>query len=261
MLISVALQNHDDKKDGIGKNKSTEEKKVSRNGIILRQVLKMSDLDEIVKTLVDERFEGNTMVSDGKRLFIIEIFLHQQTKDKIIKDYEIDPIQNKSDIKKEILKHINPEDYMVSVKEIKNDSLVVRTNHGIFLSNAGYTKKDGDGYKSSISRRNITIDYLKNINIDNPFDVLVCLNKLNSKNLKLNTELCPIREFPSKYITTSILMLSPSGVIYVIPKNCKFSNTSLLRVTKDRDTQIVILPKNLPLYENNLINKINTLLI
>lgn len=260
MLVSVALQNHEDKKDG-KKRLSIKNRKTNRNGVILRQVLKMDNIDEVVETLVEERFEGNTLVSDGKKLFCLEIFLHNKTKEAILRNLEIDPVENEDEVKSILLKHIKPEDYDVKVKEIKDDVLVVRTNHGIFLKDAGYTKEDGDGYKSSIMRRDTVIDAIEKEGPNHPLEVLTTIKNLNAKNLKRDTKFCPIREEPSDYISTSIVLLTPTSTMYIVPIECSFTDSSFNRIVKERDVSVVILPKKLKLFENSLEGKIEKYLL
>jgi hypothetical protein len=260
MLVSVALQNHEDKKDGKVRL-SIKNRKTNRNGIILRQVLKMDNIKDVVDTLVEERFEGNTIVSDGEKLFYLEIFLHNKTKEAILRNLEIDPIEDDEDVKKILLKHIVPEDYNVKVKEIKDYNLVVRTNHGIFLKDAGYTKEDGEGYKSSIMRRDTVIDAIEKEEPNHPLEVLTTLKNLTSKNLDRNTKFCPIREEPSDYISTSIVLLTPTSSMYVVPLQCSFSDSSFERVVKDRDVSIVVLPKKLKLFENSIEGRIQHYLL
>lgn len=260
MLVSVALQNHEDKKDG-QKRLSIKNRKTNRNGVILRQVLKMDKLQDVVDTLVEERFEGNTLVSDGEKLFCLEIFLHNKTKEAILKNLEIDPIEDEDDVKAILLKHITPEDYDVKVKEIKDDILVVRTNHGILLKDAGYTKEDGEGYKSSLMRRETVVKAIEDEEPNHPLEVLTLLKNLTSKNLDRDTKFCPIREDPSPYISTSIVLLTPTSSMYVVPLECSFSDSSLERVTKERDVSITILPRKLKLFEGSIEGKIEHYLL
>lgn len=260
MLVSVALQNHEDKKDG-KKRLSIKNRKTNRNGVILRQVLKMDKIQDVVDTLVEERFEGNTLVSDGQKLFCIEIFLHNKTKEAILKNLEIDPIEDEDDVKAILLKHITPEDYDVKVIEIKDENLVVRTNHGILLKDAGYTKEDGDGFKSSVMRRDIVIDQIEKDKPNHPLEVLTILKNLTSKNLKKDTKFCPIREEPSDYLSTSIVLLTPTSSMYVVPLECLFSESSFTRITKERDVSVTILPKKLKLFENSIDWKIENYLL
>ena len=260
MLVSVALQNHEDKMDGKIRL-SINNRKTNRNGVILRQVLKMDKVQDVVDTLVEERFEGNTLVSDGKKLFCLEIFLSNKTKESILRNLEIDPIEDEENVKEILLKHIRPEDYDVKVKEIKDDSIIVRTNHGIFLKNAGYTPEDGDGYKSSVMRKESVEKALQDEKPNHPLEVLTLLKNLTSKNLNRNTKFCPIRQEPSQYISTSVVMLTPISSMYVVPLECSFDKSSFNRIIKDREVSIIILPKNLKLFENSIDWKIESYLL
>lgn len=251
MIVNAALQNHEDKKDGTSKGKKVSKGKVSRNGVIIREALKQSKVEDVIKVLVDARFDGNTLVSDGKRLFVIEIFLHQTTKDKILADLEIDPIADEDDVKAILAKHISPEDYDVKVKEIKGDeTLVVRTNHGVLLPKAGYQPKDGVGFESSVNRRNVVVKTLTDLKPEHPFEVLTALKNLGSDDIHKEDIMRPIRTMPaSPYLSTTVLMLTGTGSMYILPLDCKFEDTPLNRIQKDRNVHVVILPKKLPLFE------------
>jgi len=253
MIVNAALQNHEDKKDGTSKGKKVSKGKVSRNGVIIREALKQKKIEDAVEILVDARFDGNTLVSDGKRLFVLEIFLHQNTKDKILADLEIDPIADEDDVKAILKKHITPEDYDVKVKEItdKDEKLVVRTNHGILLPKAGYQPKDGVGYDSSTNRRNVVIDTLEKLEPEHPFEILTALKNLGSDDIHKEDIMRPIRTMPaSPYLSTTVLMLTGTGSMYILPLDCTFEDTSLNRIQKDRNVHVVILPKKLPLFED-----------
>ena len=256
MIVNSALQNHEDKKDGTSKGQRLSLGKVARNGVIIRKALKMSNINDVVKFLTDVRFEGNTFVSDGKRLFVLEIFLSKVTKSSILANLEIDPIADKEDVKKILLKHIKPDDYDVAVKEIKSKSLVVRTNHGILLPKAGYQPESGIGYKSSVYRRKVVINTIKALNPTNPFDIIMALKQLNTTDIHNDDIMRPIRTMPdSPYQTTTILCLTSTGIMFVLPLRCKFENTNSNRIQKDRDVHIVILPKKLSLFTESIENE------
>lgn len=252
MIVNAALQNHEDKKDGTSRGKKTSKGKVSRHGVIIREALGQNNIEDAVNVLVDARFDGNTLVSDGKRLFVVEIFLHQNTKDKILADLEIDPIADEEDVKAILAKQIKPEDYDVKVKEItdKDEKLVVRTNHGVFLPKAGYQPKDGEGFDSSHNRRNVTIKTIEELEPEHPFEILTALKNLGSEKIHKKDMMRPIRTMPdSPYSSTTILMLTGTGSMFILPLNCTFEDTQLNRIQKDRDVHVVILPKKLPLFE------------
>ena len=72
MIVNTALQNHADEIQG-DSGDPTNPRHKNRDGIIVRQCLKMTDIKEVVDTIKNELLLGNTFVSDGKRLFVIEI--------------------------------------------------------------------------------------------------------------------------------------------------------------------------------------------
>lgn len=251
MIVNSALQNHEDKKDGTTKGRSISNGKVSRNGVIIRKALKLPNIKDVVDFLVDVRFDGCTFVSDGKKLFIIEIFLSQQTKDAIIDDLEMDPVDNEEEVKTALLKHIKPEDYEVQIKEIKEDKLIVRTNSGVLIPKAGYQPKDGDGYKSAIFRRDTVMRTLENLKPTHPFEILTALKNLNSADIHKDNFMRPIRSMPdSPYQSTTIICLTSTGTMFVVPIACKFQDTNFGRVNKERTVHIIILPRDLPLFES-----------
>lgn len=247
MIVNSALQNHEDKKDG---KKKVSKGKVSRNGVIIRKALKMPNITEVVDFLIEVRFDGCTLVSDGDKLFVIEIFLQQATKDKIIADLELDPIEDEDKVKDALLKAIEPEDYEVSFKEIKDENLVVRTNHGVLLPKAGYQPKDVEGYESSVFRKDIVQKAIEELNPSHPFEILTMLKNMGNERIHSKDIMRPIRTMPaSAYQTTTILCLASTGIMFVLPIECTFEETKFTRIQKDRDVHIVILPKKLPLFE------------
>lgn len=282
MLVSTTLQNHDDKKDdgsggtGTGKRKvDLINHKMPGIGPLLRDVFKMDKIEDVVKTLEDKRFEGCTLVSDGKRLFVIEIFLDKVIKEKyeqiILKKRP--ELADKEDPKKRmelrdiIYSMVNKEEFKVEVREINKKENIVRTNHGVFLKDSGYTPKDGDGYKSSILRREYVQKTLDGMDINHPFDVLTAIKNMKSPRVHENPEMRPIRIPPSKYITTTVLMLTPTGTMFAIPMEAKFENIDINKLNQDKGVNFVLLPKGLRLFEstykyfsNKIINKFNNIL-
>lgn len=264
MLVSATLQNHNDKKEGDEKVKKKVDvvgHKKSDSGVLLRKIFKMDDLDKIVKLLEDERFEGNTLVSDGKRLFIVEIFLPVKIKDKYEKEVleknpklasdekDDDYSDKRKKVRDIIYTLVQKEDYQVFIKEVEDDNIVVRTNHGIELKNAGYTPKDGEGYESSMNRRKVVLDTLEDLEINNPFDVLTAIKNLGGEDVHKNVMMRPIRSEPCKYITTTILMLTPTGTMFAVPMEATFRDIELDKINEDKGVSFVLLPKNFNLWK------------
>lgn len=257
MLVSTALQNHEDKKDDGSKGKKSGSSKPTRNGVILRQVLRMAKLDDVVNTLKEELFTGNTFVSDGKRLFVLEISIKSKNVDKKEKDFmkNIDTSEMDNDeIKSLVMKNIQPEDYSVVVKELtkSKETLHIRTNHGILDSSAGYQPKDGDGYESSTKRYKHVMDTLSKFDDnDHPFEYLTALKNLSRNTVDKDKENRPVRlpDNDSGYWSGTIVMLTPTGTMFTIPLHAKFNDTNFNRIYKERKVHFVLLPKDLPLFE------------
>ena len=257
MLVSAALQNRFDKTDGTKEKSKSGVKKVSRNGVILRQVLRMDKIQDVVDTLVEERFTGNTFVSDGNKLFIVEIYIIKENIDNYTKEYMLDIETDEltdQEINKLVMKNLIPEDYSVSVKEIKEDILVVRTNHGLIDDKGGYQPYE-DGYESSTKRFRSAYDALKKLPLEaHPFEALTVLKNLtiDSDLTDKKDEMSPVRGKgnDSGYFTGTIVMLTPTGSMFAVPLYASFENVDFNRIHKERKVHFVLLPKNLPLFES-----------
>lgn len=150
MYVNSALNNSVDKKDGSSKGKNATEGKVADHGKTARRSLRTLDIDEAVEEFVEQKFDGCTLVSDGQRLFVIESSLPADIKQEIKATKTSGNIRSNAD----------KDDYDTTVKEIKDEYLIVRTNHGIFDSSLGYQPKDGTDFKSSTNRQKIAYKLL-----------------------------------------------------------------------------------------------------
>lgn len=257
MIVSAALQNHADEKDGEENPDPTKPMHVSRNGLILRQCLKMNTIEKVVNTLKDEFFTGSTFISDGDRLFVLECYIKQEAIDRETEAIEnIDDIKWASEITQMIMKGIKREDYVVKSVEIKGDiDLVVRTNHGITLPEAGYQKSDEDvvGYKSSHARYNHAYEAIKGLDENtHPFEVLTIIKNLGSDDVDKDPKMRPIRiKGPTEFFSGCVVMLTPTGTLFVVPLECEFEDVDFDKLNADRKVSIVILPRNLPLFEGS----------
>lgn len=264
MIVSATLQNHQDKKEGDEPKKrklNYLNHKKNDQGKTLRKILDSETLEEAVKIIEKNLFEGNTFVSDGRRLFVVEIFLPIKQKERyekiVLKDHpelETSEDDNKYSDKRRKLRDLvyeltKKEDYEIHIEEVIEDELVVRTNHGIFLKKAGYQPKDGEGYESSMNRRKVVIDTLEDLEINNPFDVLSAVKNLGLEEIHKDPMMRPIRVEPCKYITTTIIMLTPIGTMFAIPMEAKFENININKISEDRGVSFVLLPKNFNLWK------------
>ena len=121
-IISAALQTKDDEKEGKdGKSVGTPKKsKYSHHGKAIRASLRGKTLEEVIHLAIEDHLDGNT-------LFF--------TKDDC---YVMEATQEDGE-------------FVYKIKKIEKDQVVVRTNHGILLKNAGY-RWDINDKKQSLSR-------------------------------------------------------------------------------------------------------------
>lgn len=143
-IVNSSLMVGKDEKEGKGvekkrKNDATEKKVTSYDGRKIRKALTHKKINKVIKSIIsytgedrkDVGLKGETFVSDGKDIYVIEMTSKHA------------PI----------------------IKKVKEDSkVVVRTNHGIYQKDAGYTK--GEKRKSSLSRMELAKKHLKDAKTD-----------------------------------------------------------------------------------------------
>ena len=152
-MVSSSLMVNQDEKEGLrvinGKKVPDDKHKkiVTNEGNKIRQALSHTNLKDMVKSVVNGKnkkgknvgLRGQTLVSDGVNLYALEI-----TKDS------------------KVVKRVSDD-----------DSVTVRTNHGIYDKEAGYNK--GRKKESSHSRMNLAKKNLADVQV--PSDVLDILKK------------------------------------------------------------------------------------
>lgn len=142
-IVNASLTVTQDEKEGKDvlkhKKEGKTKKKFSADGGKIRRALKYNKIRDVVKSLIsyvgddkkDVGLKGETIVSDGKDIYVIELTSKHT------------PI----------------------IKKIKDDSkLVVRTNHGIYQKEAGYTR--GEKRKSSVYRMELAKKHLQDVKTD-----------------------------------------------------------------------------------------------
>jgi autotransporter translocation and assembly factor TamB len=144
-IVNSALSTASDEKEGEKvlkqrkiKNDKTEKKVYSKDGQKIREALTKKDMRSAVKSLIEFTgtkskwgLRGETFVSDGKDIYVIEMTSKHA------------PI----------------------IKKLKEDSkIVVRSNHGVYQKDAGYTT--GEKRKSSVSRMELAKKHLKDAKTD-----------------------------------------------------------------------------------------------
>lgn len=245
-MVNSALNNHSDKKDG--KSKGTAEMPVSKNGKIIRKALKSKNIDDAAQILIDNKFDGCTLLTDGNRLLIIETSIPEEVANKYRE--QLKDGQRFNDI-------IPVDEYKTEVLEIKEDYLIVRTNSGVLDNSFGYQPKDGDGHKSALKRREYAMKYLDEEAYE-PLDLIVTLSKLGREEINKNPFFRPIRLKGQKKLkdgevdiyTTSIIQTDPSGTMIVKPIECTFDITNQENLIDDKyKTHLVILPHRSRMFE------------
>ena len=263
MIVSAALDNHSDLNDnGLGSSDNSIVTGQVKKTNTLRTAISSSTVQSTLDILIKDRFIGTSFISDGNKLVILEIYIndnsYQREVDKLIKKIGKSALEKMKIVDQvyKIIEGIKDEDYDISYKEIKKDILVVRTNHGKLLPDAGYQEDDEDkvGFNSSIKRYSYTYKAINKLGLEaHPFEVLTVLKNL--KGLEKNPQNNPIRikdgvtkEKP--YYSTTIIMLSGTGIMFAIPLEDEVDKKSRFTLKKDRKVDFVMLPKNLPLFES-----------
>jgi len=262
-LVSAALDNHSDSSIG-NTNNSNElfrqyiKKNNHRNFEILKRVLRQHTIEEALEVLVDSKFIGNTFLTDGYKLYSIEIAIPQSKLLKYKETEDFKDLDWKS-FKAKIMQGLDENDFKVSVKDFSNKRFVVKTNHSVELKNLGYIKGQ-KGYKSSIKRREIVKSYIKNLSNNLSIeDILYQLTNLDMPKYSKNPELRPLRTKDklnlsksqkeemniSNYYTTDIIGIDPvKNTIYILPLHSKIENYDKF-LQKETQNHIIILNKSI----------------
>jgi hypothetical protein len=248
-MVNSALNNSSDKKDD--GSKSSSEGSISVNGKAIRRALKLHNIEKAVELLKEYKFDGNTFLTDGDRLFIMETYLPAEVKDKYRSKIE--------GTNKRFEDVVPPEEYVVSTKEIKKDYLVVRANSGVLDPDGGYVEVDGDSYESSQKRREYTMKFIEE-SVYEPIELITKLSRLGRDDIDKNPFFRPIRlkgkakskDNPNVEIfSTSIIQLDPAGTMILKPIECKVEDVSVNKLVSGKYlANLVILPESSPMFEN-----------
>lgn len=115
------------KKKGSKKQRIADGEYVSKDGKKLRTALLEKTIEKVIDKLKELAPLGNHLVFNEDKCFMVEIDITiAERKDKIKKREENPEYENPTP------------DVDIKVKEIKKGDIVVRTNHGIYLNQAGY---------------------------------------------------------------------------------------------------------------------------
>ena len=213
-ILSASLKVTDDEKE-IEKSSS----KHSGDGDRISKALAQPTLARAVKSCLDSKLTGNTIIFDKDRLFLIEACT------KPCKEGETG-------------------DYTFKLKEIKKNDTVARTNHGIDLKWAGY-QPVGDAAeklsrKSSEARLKIARAVVNKAT--SPKQIMDLLTKQFSKDPQMNTT--RTSSGPKKMRTTAQIMMVPSkDTLYLRPVASRIDINTKDADGADKDTHLIVLPK------------------
>jgi cation transport regulator ChaC len=158
----------------------------SRNGKRIRQILGATDMDEAIEYAMSALVSGCTFISDGKRSVLVEY--EPKTSDAPV------------------------------LKTLKNGKNTVRTNHGVFLSGAGYTS--GEDLKSSKTRKRTTEKALKDVTSIDDLAPAIARTRAKDRAHPFN----PVRATDNMSTSTQIVTLPAQKElrIYLIPDEVDF---------------------------------------
>lgn len=175
-ILSASLMVSDDEKE----YKTCSENKPSKTGKKIKKILKYSNLEKVVEEAIKEKLTGNTIIFDQNRMFLLEGAW-------------------------------KPGEYVTQgfffkVEEISQDTTIVRTNHGIWLSGTGYQHNDNLKNRISSELRLIYSQLIADRALE-PFDLL---DKLVQK-FETDGQLNPFRiaQDDTEMRTTSQMLTIP----------------------------------------------------
>ena len=195
-VLSASLMVLDDEKEY---KKSSN--KPSKDGLRIKKALELSNIVDVIKFLIEAKLTGHTLIFNEDRMFCLEgAWVPGGYKNKQF-DYKLNEIDKKSTI--------------------------VRTNHGIDLTWAGYQRGDNiEKTKSRISSESRMLIANKISEKSTcPFEILDKLNKNYTDNGQLN----PTRTGDENSMrTTSQIIITPkTRSMYVKPLASKCNTDSI----------------------------------
>jgi hypothetical protein len=260
MIVSAALDNHSDFEDNGQMSDTASVHKKNQSAMkALNSAIACGSIKEAKELLIKERFVGTSFISDGETLEILEIYVNDSAYTREEEKIGQDKLKklNKAEQIIEVMKGIQDEDFDVASHEVKKDTIAVRTNHGRLLDKAGYQPEDEDlkGYTSSMFRWKLAKEAIEKAGDAHPFEILTVLKNL--KGLEKEPQNNPIRiktkkdkEGKQPYYSTTVIMLTPTGTMFAVPLEDEINQDSKLRLKKNRKVDFILLPKNLPLFED-----------
>lgn len=187
-IISASLMVLDDEKEI-----TTRTKTPSKDGVKLRRALKQSNIKDVARKLIRDKLPGNTLIFDNETCYLLE----GSWKDGGYAKRE----------------------YQYKIREIPQDQTVARTNHGIWVKDAGYQRNPNNDSenKSRISSESRLLIAKTAVDLaEKPMDIIDNLAKTWVDNPQLNALRTSGRGKQMR--TTSQIMMIPSErTMYIRP--------------------------------------------
>jgi hypothetical protein len=166
-IISASFSVKSDEKEGgkvLAKKGKNGKKKamVSPDGLAIRNSLLCKDPKSAAKMLIEKELAGATFIFNSEKCYLLEGGFTVKKADSTDK---------------------KPRKYIYNLKEItKDDNHCVRTNHGIDLTQLGYSANATDpkiiqSRQSSEERWKIINNYLRDVEIHDPVDFLEAMSQ------------------------------------------------------------------------------------
>ena len=186
----------------------------------LGDILLSKNIKDAIKLVKETKPIGNHIIFDRDDCYAIEIDLTREEKLEACKIREEDPDWE----------HPSPKDrdYVIKVKQLKDEEFVLRTNHGVLIDSAGYqedtSKMTGDisdeeylewmkeNRKGSISRYNIAEKGVKKAK--SVQDMIDALSDRPNENPQLNPLRLASRRDKKSLRTTGQMVLVPAAKVF-----------------------------------------------
>ena len=187
-ILSASLMVLDDEKEIEERSKTP-----SKDGKKIKKALTYPDIKAVAMSLIKQKLTGNTLIFNKNHMYLLEgAWAKGGYKDQ---------------------------DFKYKIKEIPRTETVVRTNHGIWLPDAGYQRVKDDNAQtlsriSSESRRIIAMSVAKKAR--DPEDIINQLTKNYTNNGQLNA-VRTTTEKKKMRTTSQILIIPEYKTMYVRP--------------------------------------------
>lgn len=213
-LVNSALSNMDKYEIKLATRAADKKRAFSKSydhGDQILSSLSSPDIETTVKKIAEYRLMGHTFVSDGRRLFWLEIFVPiQLTNDMEEKVRNRDPSLDKVAVMLEARKMISKRQMVVNIIELTHveSGFHVRTNHTIGAQGFGGYQSEGFSKLSTLRRLQYTEEVLRATVFDK-YSLISSLRNLGSSSIDPEPFFRPIR-----FMDKSVPVFSTMQIIF-----------------------------------------------